>query len=100
MVSRLGDSELAMMLMREVIVDKEYWYGYEYLLDDDDSKTLRDLPKFYSLAAICRERKIEAKMDSKPSFKIRRTVELVTHRPRLLLALHNNGDSGAFIENY
>lgn len=92
MVSRLGDSELAMKLMREAIVDKEYWYGYEYLLDDDDLKKLRDLPEFQSLAAICREREIEAKMDNKPSLKIMRTGELVTLRPRLLMALHGNGD--------
>ena len=98
--SRLGDSELAMKLMREAIVDKGYWYGYEYLLEDDDLKPLQDLPEFRSLAEKCREREIEAKVDSKPSLKIMRTGESDVHRPRLLMALHGNGDSVALTENY
>jgi len=40
MASKLGDLELAIRLMREAIIDKGYWYGYEYLLEDDDLKPL------------------------------------------------------------
>jgi predicted esterase len=98
--SKLGDKELAFKLMREAIVDRGYWYGYDYLFEDDDLKPLRDSPEFQSLAEICRGREVEAKKNSRPSLKIVRKEGSDPEQPRLLMALHGNGDSVAIIEDY
>jgi|GEM_PF-280982 len=98
--SKLGDKELAFKLMREAIVDRGYWYGYDYLFEDDDLKPLRDSPEFKSLAEICRGREAEAKKNSRPSLKIVKKEGLDPKRPKLLMALHGNGDSAALIEDY
>ncbi len=96
--SKLGRKELALGLMREAI-DRGYWYGYDYLLEDDDLAPLRDSPEFKDLAEICREREAEAKRSSEPSLKIVK-ARSGQGRPRLLMALHGNGDSVAVIEDY
>jgi predicted esterase len=98
--SKLGEKELALKLMREAIVDRGYWYGYDYLFEDDDLKPLRDSPEFQSLAEICRGREVAAKKNSRPSLKIVRKEGSDPERPRLLMALHGNGDSVAIIEDY
>jgi len=98
--SKLGDKELAFELMREAIVDRGYWYGYDYLFEDDDLKLLRDSPEFKSLAEICRGREAEVKKNSRPSLKIVKNEELAPKRTKLLMALHGNGDSAALIEDY
>jgi predicted esterase len=96
--SKLGNKELAFKLMREAIIDRGYWYGYDYLFEDDDLKPLRDSPEFQSLAEICRGREVEAKKNCKPSLNIIKTESYNSKHPKLLMALHGNGDSAALIE--
>jgi predicted esterase len=98
--SRLGDKELALSLMRKAIVDRGYWYGYEYLMEDNDLESLRGSPEFQSLAWICREREAEAKKNSKPSLRIVKSEGSGSKERKLLMALHGNGDNVALTENF
>jgi predicted esterase len=98
--SKLGEKELALKLMRQAVVEKGYWWGYDYLIGDDDLENLRDTPEFQSLAAICRTREIEAKKRSLPSMKILQAREQSPQCPRLLMALHGNGDNAKLTETY
>lgn len=98
--SKLGDMELAIRLMREAIVERGYWYGFDYLLKDDDLQPLQDIPEFKRLAAISREREVEAKRNSKPSMRTLKVEGSGNNQTRLLMAIHGNGDNAAVTAPY
>ncbi len=97
---KLGDRGLALRLMREAIVDRGYWYGYNYLMEDDDLESLRSSPEFLSLAVTCQEREAEAKRNCRPSLKVMRSERPDANERKLLMALHGNGDSADLIDGY
>ena len=100
LASKLGDKELAIRLMREAIVEREYWYGFDYLLEDDDLQPLQEIPEFKRLAANSQEHEIEAKRNSKPSMRILKVEGSGSNQAKVLMALHGNGDSAAVTEPY
>lgn len=96
--SRLGRTEMAMNIMREAIVGTEYWYPYEYLLQDNDLKSIRDQKEFTDLAEICREREIIARKEVRAELKLIMPLERSFTQSPWLIALHGNGDSVALTE--
>jgi predicted esterase len=90
LASRLGDIDAAMDALREAVIEREYWYGYEYLLNDEDLAPLRGLEGFQRLAEICRSREQEAKRITRPELFVHGSSE--SRNPPILLALHGNGD--------
>lgn len=95
--SRLGKQEAALETFRGA-VGQGYWYGYEYLLQDEDLRPIRDTAEFRRLAEVCRGREMVAKARSRPDLKV-----LPSERggsKGLLLALHGNGDSVSLNEGY
>lgn len=98
---KAGLNDLAMEIMNEAIVEKGYWYSYDYLLEDDDLKPLTKYDNFYELAKICKERELEAKRNSKPDLKIIEPKNLVNNEKYpLLLALHGNEENILITEDY
>jgi predicted esterase len=98
--NKLGKKELALKLMREAIVERGYWWGYEYLLGDDDLESLREDSEFNELSEICRNREVEAKKGGRPSLRIVKAKEPVGPGPMTLMALHGNGDNASLAEVY
>ncbi|MFZ5966420.1 MAG: alpha/beta hydrolase [Bacillota bacterium] len=98
---RAGLNELAMEIMREAIMDKGYWYSYDYLMSDDDLKPLYDYKDFGELANICKAREIEAKKNSKPDLKVFMPNNLADNNKHpLIIALHGNGENILITEDY
>lgn len=98
---KAGLYELAMEIMKEAIVKKEYWYSYEYLIEDDDLKPLRKFSEFYELANICKEREHDAKINSKPIIKILTPKNITDNKKNpLLIALHGNEENILITEDY
>ena len=44
--------------MREAIIEKGFWYGNEYLISDDDLKSLHKFEEFHTMVQLCKERRI------------------------------------------
>ncbi len=88
---RMGRPDLALDLLRESIVDRGYWYSYDYLLSDDDLKPLRNNSEFQALASLCKEREEQAKAASKTELKTVRQPS--SDGQGLLIALHGNGEN-------
>ncbi len=91
----LGDSALALEIMKEAVIEKGYWYAYSYLLEDDDLELLRGDALFESLVEICRERELMARSEAKSELQIQCVSE-----SKWLLALHGNQENARIAEAY
>jgi predicted esterase len=92
---RLGMKEESLRVLRKAVVSDGYWYGYEYLLKDEDLAGIRESAEFLELAAICREREAEALRTALPALEVH-DPNVGSDRPKgLLVALHGNGDGVA-----
>lgn len=99
--SKAGLYHLAMNIMREAIVDNGYWYSYEYLMEDDDLKPLKERKEFYELVNICKQREVEAKKCSKPDLKIKKPTKIIENKKYpVLIALHGNEENIFTTEDY
>ena len=61
LASAAGLEEEALHLMKEAIIEKGFWYGYEYLISDDDLKPLHKFEGFHQMVQLCKEREELAK---------------------------------------
>ncbi|MBO8162034.1 MAG: alpha/beta hydrolase [Thermosipho sp. (in: Bacteria)] len=99
--SKAGLNDLAMKIMREAILEKGYWYSYDYLLEDDDLKPLYEYNDFEELANICKEREIQSQRDCKPDLKVLMPNNLVDNEKYpLIIALHGNQENILITEDY
>ena len=96
-----GLEELALQLMREAIVEKGFWYQYNYLIEDEDLKSLNKYKEFDALLDICKKRELEAKRNEKPALKIivpNKIDEKYKHP--LIIALHGDQENIEITEDY
>jgi predicted esterase len=96
-----GLEELALKIMSEAIVEKGFWYKYDYLIEDEDLKSLNKFPEFGKLLDMCRKRELEAKRDEKPDLKIivsKKTNE--QYKYPLIVALHGDQENIEITEDY
>jgi len=96
-----GLEELALQIMREAIVEKGFWYQYNYLIEDEDLKSLNKYKEFDALLDICKKRELEAKRNEKPALKIivpNKIDEKYTHP--LIIALHGDQENIKITEDY
>ena len=99
--SEAGLEELALQIMREAIVEKGFWYQYNYLIKDEDLKSLNKYKEFSELLDICKKRELEAKRDEKPDLKIivpDKMNEQCKHS--LIIALHGDQENIEITEDY
>lgn len=96
--SKMGEVDRALGIMREAIDEKGYWYGFEYLLQDEDLAPLRGLPEFVRMSQVCHMREQEAKSSARPEMKV---IGAHTRgRGALIVALHGNGDYAELMEDH
>ena len=99
--SEAGLEELALQIMREAIVEKGFWYQYNYLIKDEDLKSLSKYKEFAELLDICKKRESEAKRNEKPNLKIivpDKMNEQCKHS--LIIALHGDQENIEITEDY
>ena len=56
--------------MKEAIIDNGFWYGYDYLLEDNDLKALHKYDEFQRFVQLCKEREKKVKESSTPKMKV------------------------------
>ncbi len=95
LASKLGETALALDIMKEAIIEKGYWYAYGYLIEDDDLEPLRGEPLFETLVDLCREREQLARVDAKPVMVIKNGGD-----SKWLVALHGNQENARLAEPY
>ena len=96
-----GLEELALQLMREAIVEKGFWYQYNYLIEDEDLKSLNKYKEFGELLDICKKRESEAKRDEKPALKIIMLNKIdEKYKHPLIIALHGDQENIEITEDY
>lgn len=102
MASKAGLCDLGVQIMREAIVEKGFWYSYDYLMGDDDLKSLHEYKDFHELADICKVRQVQAKRDSKPELKVLMPDKSAVDKERysLMIALHGNGQNALIAEEH
>lgn len=91
---KAGLTELAIDIMKEAIIEKGYWYSYNYLIGDDDLKILNEYSEFNELVNICKDRELKATESSISDIRIIKPNNIVDgKRYPLIIALHGNGQN-------
>ncbi|PIE92567.1 alpha/beta hydrolase [Bacillus fungorum] len=91
-----GLEKEALYLMREAIIEKGFWYGYEYLISDDDLKSLHKFEEFQKMVQLCKEREELAKKAERADVKY---IESET-KEKLFIAMHGDQENIGIIEPY
>lgn len=96
-----GLEELSLQIMKEAILEKGFWYQYNYLIEDEDLKSLNKFKIFGELVDICKKRELEAKRDEKPDLKIIVPDKMSEqHKHSLIIALHGDQENIEITEDY
>ena len=96
-----GLEGLALKIMSEAIVEKGFWYKYNYLIEDEDLKSLNKYKEFNALLDICKKRELEAKRDEKPDLKIIVPNKInEQYKYPLIVALHGDQENIEITEDY
>ena len=99
--SKAGLNDLAINIMREAIIEKGYWYSYDYLINDEDLSPLHIYDDFNELANICKEREFESTQNSKTNLKVIMSNNLDNkEKNQLIIALHGNQENIIITEDY
>ncbi|WDV47109.1 hypothetical protein PV797_05255 [Clostridiaceae bacterium M8S5] len=80
----------ALKLIKEAIVDKGYWYSYDYLKSDEDLECFKDNEDFINMINLCKEREQSARNESKP---IMRIIDNKNEESKFVMALHGNQEN-------
>lgn len=97
---KMGRNDLALRIMEEAIVDKGYWYSYDYFIADDDLKPLHGSKDFDKFAGMCKDRELEAKKSSKPGLKVIMPNIHVQDKCPMMIVLHGNQENIRITEPY
>ncbi|WP_082759971.1 ribosome small subunit-dependent GTPase A [Abyssisolibacter fermentans] len=95
-----GLEKEALQIMKEAILDKGYWYSYDYLIEDDDIKSLHKYDDFQNMINICKDREQQAKKLAKSEIKIIDNSVKDTDDKTLIVALHGNQENIEITEEY
>ena len=82
--------------MREAIIEKGFWYGNEYLISDDDLKSLHKFEEFHTMVQLCKEREGLAHKTERPDVKYIYSKK----EGNLLLTLHGDQENIQIVEPY
>jgi predicted esterase len=89
--ARAGMMDEAKGIFKEAIIDKGYWYRYEYLMSDDDLMDMRRDSEIMELIDLCKERERKAIASSEPELVINESIG--GDSKGLLIALHGNQEN-------
>ena len=96
LASAAGLEEEALHLMKEAIIEKGFWYGYEYLISDDDLKPLHKFEEFHQMVQLCKEREELAKKTERADVKYIESKK----KEKLFIAMHGDQENIGIIEPY
>ncbi|MEB9503881.1 alpha/beta hydrolase [Bacillus anthracis] len=96
LASAAGLEEEALHLMKEAIMEKGFWYGYEYLISDDDLKLLHKFEEFHKMVQLCKEREELAKKTERADVKYIEGKK----KEKLFIAMHGDQENIGIIEPY
>ncbi|MCC2536924.1 alpha/beta hydrolase [Bacillus cereus group sp. TH204-1LC] len=96
LASTAGLEEEALHLMKEAIIEKGFWYGYEYLISDDDLKPLHRFEGFHQMVQLCKEREELAKKTERADVKYIESKK----KEKLFIAMHGDQENIGIIEPY
>ncbi|MGM2629615.1 alpha/beta hydrolase [Bacillus cereus group sp. Bce040] len=96
LASAAGLEEEALHLMKEAIIEKGFWYGYEYLISDDDLKPLHRFEGFHQMVQLCKEREELAKKTERADVKYIESKK----KEKLFIAMHCDQENIGIIEPY
>ncbi|EJR14007.1 alpha/beta hydrolase [Bacillus cereus group sp. Bc222] len=96
LASAAGLEEEALHLMKEAIIEKGFWYGYEYLISDDDLKPLHKFEGFHQMVQLCKEREELAKKTERADVKYIESKK----KEKLFIAMHGDQENIGIIEPY
>ncbi|USK98880.1 alpha/beta hydrolase [Bacillus tropicus] len=96
LASAAGLEEEALHLMKEAIIEKGFWYGYEYLISDDDLKPLHKFEGFHQMVQLCKEREALAKKTERADVKYIESKK----KEKLFIAMHGDQENIGIIEPY
>ncbi|EJS66083.1 MULTISPECIES: alpha/beta hydrolase [Bacillus] len=91
-----GLEEEAMHVMKEAIIEKGFWYGNEYLITDDDLKSLHKFEEFHKMVQLCKEREELAKKTERADVKFIDGKK----KEKLFIAMHGDQENIAIVEPY
>jgi predicted esterase len=99
--NKAGLEKLALQIMSKAIVEKGFWYQYNYLIEDEDLKSLNKYKKFNALLDICKKRELEAKRNEEPALKIIVPNKIdEKYKYPLIIALHGDQENIEITEDY
>ncbi|MDA2311779.1 alpha/beta hydrolase [Bacillus cereus group sp. BfR-BA-01511] len=96
LASAAGLEEEALHVMKEAIIEKGFWYGYEYLISDDDLKLLHKFEEFHKMVQLCKEREELAKKTERADVKYIEGKK----KEKLFIAMHGDQENIGIIEPY
>ena len=96
LASAAGLEEEALLLMKEAIIEKGFWYGNEYLISDDDLKPLHKFEEFHQMVQLCKEREELAKKTERADVKYIDSEK----KEKLFIAMHGDQENIGIIEPY
>ncbi|MGM2833663.1 alpha/beta hydrolase, partial [Bacillus cereus group sp. Bce025] len=96
LASAAGLEEEALHLMKEAIIEKGFWYGYEYLISDDDLNPLHKFEGFHQMVQLCKEREELAKKTERADVKYIESKK----KEKLFIAMHGDQENIGIIEPY
>ncbi|MBO1579456.1 alpha/beta hydrolase [Bacillus sp. XF8] len=98
LASASGLEKEALHIMKEAIVENKFWYTYEYLITDDDLKSLHRYEEFHQMIRLCKEREEVAKKSEQADLKIIQGNNGIDNN--LLIALHGDQENMKIAEPY
>ncbi|MGH1142973.1 alpha/beta hydrolase [Bacillus pseudomycoides] len=98
LASASGLEKEALHIMKEAIVENEFWYGYEYLITDADLNPLHRYEEFHQMIQLCKEREEVAKKSEQFDLKVIQGNNDIHNN--LLIALHGDQENIKIAEPY
>ncbi len=93
-----GLEDLALNIMKEAVIERQYWYSWDYLREDEDLDPLRKYPEFQEMLRLCKEREKRAKAEAKPELKVIAKASSERQRKNLVIALHGDQENKELTE--
>ncbi len=85
---RLGNHELGYNLLKEAVLEKEYWYPTAYMKQNEDYLRYQGDPTFQEILLLCQKREELHRYSGRPQLIINEPANF--DHPQLVLALHGN----------
>ncbi|MGF7050240.1 putative esterase [Paenibacillus sp. DS2015] len=96
-----GLEQEALTIMREAIIECGYWYGYDYLIEDEDLQSLHKYEAFQEMVQRCKEREAKAQQTAIPVLKVIRDENRSEDESQILLiSLHGDQENIEISEGY